>query len=309
MSQKSFASELKTNMSRIRNVRLSRQVLGVILALPAALLLVGLVAYPVLVALRTSLYEVYFFLENEQFVGLQNYVAIFRDPALGRIVNNTLVWTVGSLVGQFGLGLIAALAINQQVRGIQFFRNILIMPYVVPVIAIALVWRWMLDGDFGVVSYALQQIGLIPTDQSPLALLGGAMPSVISASIWRGFPFAMLIYWAALQGIDQEQYDAAKVDGANTLQEFWYITLPNLRNATIVLLVLRGIWTITYFDLIWLITRGGPAGATEHWPIWIYQQAMGLFRFGYASAIGVLMGLVLLVLVVIYVRKSNFGMD
>jgi multiple sugar transport system permease protein len=183
------------------------------------------------------------------------------------------------------------------------------MPYVVPVIAIALVWRWMLDGDFGVVSYALQQIGLIPNDQSPLALLGGAMPSVVSASIWRGFPFAMLIYWAALQGIDQEQYDAAKVDGANTLQEFWYITLPNLRNATIVLLVLRGIWTITYFDLIWLITRGGPAGATETWPIWIYQQAMGLFRFGYASAIGVFMGVLLLIIVVIYVRKSNFGMD
>ncbi|MFN2305311.1 MAG: carbohydrate ABC transporter permease, partial [Anaerolineales bacterium] len=281
----------------------------VILALPAAVLLIGLVAYPVLVAVRTSLYEVFFFLDSEQFVGLQNYIAIFRDPSLGRIVTNTLFWTVGSLVGQFGLGLIAALAINQQVRGIQFFRNILIMPYVVPVIAIALVWRWMLDGEFGVVSYALQQIGLIPVDQSPLALLGGAMPSVISASIWRGFPFAMLIYWAALQGIDQEQYDAAKVDGANTLQEFWYITLPNLRNATIVLLVLRGIWTITYFDLIWLITRGGPAGATETWPIWIYQQAMGLFRFGYASAIGIFMGVLLLILVVIYVRKSNFGSD
>jgi multiple sugar transport system permease protein len=296
-------------MSRIRNVRLSRQFLGVILALPAGILLIGLVAYPVLVALRTSLYEVFFFLDSEQFVGLQNYIVIFQDPSLGRIVTNTLVWTVGSLVGQFGLGLIAALAINQRVRGIQFFRNILIMPYVVPVIAIALVWRWMLDGEFGVVSYALQQIGFIPTDQSPLALLGGAMPSVISASIWRGFPFAMLIYWAALQGIDQEQYDAAKVDGSNSLQEFWYITLPNLRNATIVLLVLRGIWTITYFDLIWLITRGGPAGATETWPIWIYQQAMGLFRFGYASAIGVFMGLLLLILVVIYVRKSNFGMD
>ena len=296
-------------MSTIRNLRLSKPILGVILALPAAVLLIGLVAYPVLVAVRTSLYEVFFFLDSEQFVGLQNYLAIFRDPSLGRIVTNTLFWTVGSLVGQFGLGLIAALAINQQVRGIQFFRNILIMPYVVPVIAIALVWRWMLDGEFGVVSYALQQIGLIPVDQSPLALLGGAMPSVISASIWRGFPFAMLIYWAALQGIDQEQYDAAKVDGANTLQEFWYITLPNLRNATIVLLVLRGIWTITYFDLIWLITRGGPAGATETWPIWIYQQAMGLFRFGYASAIGIFMGVLLLILVVIYVRKSNFGSD
>lgn len=296
-------------MSTIRNVRLSKPILGVILALPAVVLLIGLVAYPVFVAVRTSLYEVFFFLDSEQFVGLQNYIAIFRDPSLGRIATNTLFWTVGSLVGQFGLGLIAALAINQQVRGIQFFRNILIMPYVVPVIAIALVWRWMLDGEFGVVSYFLQQIGLIPVDQSPLALLGGAMPSVISASIWRGFPFAMLIYWAALQGIDQEQYDAAKVDGANTLQEFWYITLPNLRNATIVLLVLRGIWTITYFDLIWLITRGGPAGATETWPIWIYQQAMGLFRFGYASAIGIFMGVLLLILVVIYVRKSNFGSD
>ncbi|HMN15437.1 MAG TPA: sugar ABC transporter permease, partial [Bellilinea sp.] len=185
-------------------------------------------------------------------------------------------------------------------------RNLFLLPYVIPAIALALVWRWMLDGSFGIVSYGLQQLGLLAADQSPLAIPKGAMVSVILANVWRGFPFVMVTYWAALQAIDEEQYDAAKVDGANVLQEFFAITLPNLKNATIVLMILRGIWTFTYFDLIWLITRGGPAGATEHWPIWIYQEAMGSLRFGSAAALGVLMALGLFVLIAAYARISGF---
>ena len=248
-----------------------------------------------------------FFSGTRRFIGLANYVTIWQDPALWRVVTNTMVWTIGSVVGQLSLGLVAAVALNASLPGMRLVRGLLLIPYVVPVIAVALVWRWMLDGSFGIVSVALQGMGLLVRDQTPLGVPGGAMIAVIIANVWRGFPFAMLVYWAALQSIDPEQYDAAQVDGAGLAQQFWQITLPHLRNATLVLLVLRGIWTITYFDLIWLITRGGPGGSTEHWPIWIYQQAMGSFNFPYASAVATVLGLVLLVFAVGYVRMTRFG--
>src|SRR5262249_16988886 len=146
----------------------------------------------------------------------------------------------------------------------------------------------------------LQASGVLPHDQSPLALPDGAMVSVILANIWRGFPFVMISYWAALQGIPAEQYEAARVDGAGLWQEFRYVTLPNVLAITKVMLVLRLIWTVTFFDIVWLITRGGPGGATEHWPIWIYQETMGFFRFGTGAALAVTLAVALIVFSTLY---------
>src|SRR5262245_2063484 len=212
----------------------------------------------------------------------------------------TLAWTVASLIGQFGLGLGAAICVSRDVPGMRLIRTILLLPYVVPVIAIALFWRWLLDGSYGLVSYLLQAATLLPPNQSPLAIPDAAMASVILANIWRGFPFVMISYWAALQGIPQEQYEAAQVDGAGIWQEFRYVTLPNLLDITKVMLILRLIWTVTFFDIVWLITRGGPAGATEHWPIWIYQESMGFFRFGYGAALALALAIVLMALSAVY---------
>lgn len=298
---------LRPRMPRLE--RHSRAIAGLSFALPAAALIILLILYPVYSALRLSLFEVNFFFGTERYTGLSNYFLIVENDKFWPVLFNTLIWAGGSLTGQFGLGLVAALAINQKVRGLAIIRTILLMPYVVPVIALALFWRWMLDGSFGIVSFAAQGLGVLPPGQSPLAIPSGAMLSVVVANVWRAFPFVMIVYWAALQNIPKELYDAAKVDGANLFQEFRYVTLPGLRNATIVLLVLRGIWTITYFDVIWLITRGGPAGTTEHWPIWIFQEAMGFLRFGFASALGISMGVVLLVLAALYFRASRFGED
>lgn len=267
---------------------------GLSFILPAVLFLLMFVVYPVYDVFRLSLFAVDFATDQERFVGFQNFVRIFQDHRLSGIAWNTAVWTIFSLIGQFGLGLAAALCINQNLPGMKVIRTILLLPYVVPVIVLALFWRWLLDGSFGIVSAVLQSASLLEPNQSLLALPDGAMLSVILANIWRGFPFVMISYWAALQAIPQEQYEAARVDGANVWQEFWYVTMPNLMTVTKVMLILRFIWTITFFDIIWLITRGGPGSATEHWPIWIYQEAMGYFRFGMAAALGVLLAGVLI---------------
>jgi multiple sugar transport system permease protein len=184
-------------------------------------------------------------------------------------------------------------------------RSFLLIPYVVPAIAIALVTRWIFNGDYGIASIWLQNAGLIGFKQSPLALPVGAMAVVIIVNIWRSYPFPMLIYWAALKGINKELYEAAEVDGANKLQSLRFITIPQLRNTTIVLVILRIVWTATYFDLIWMITGGGPAGSTTHLPIMIYLSSFGTFQIGYASAISILLGLVLLICIIFYVKMSG----
>jgi multiple sugar transport system permease protein len=270
--------------------------------LPALVFLLVFIAYPIFDVFRLSLFVVDFATDRERFVGAGNFAQVLRDPKLLDVAWNTFVWTVLSLAGQFGLGLVAALCINRDLPGMSVIRTILLLPYVVPVIALALFWRWMLDGSFGIVSAALQSAGLLAADQSPLAIPQGAMASVVIANIWRGFPFVMISYWAALQGVPHEQYEAARVDGASVWQEFRYVTMPYLAAVTKVMLVLRLIWTITFFDIVWLITRGGPGGATQHWPIWIYEETMGFFRFGAGAALAVLLAAFLIVSGAVYVR-------
>lgn len=189
------------------------------------------------------------------------------------------------------------------------FRTFLLVPYVVPAIVIALVTRWMLSGDYGIISAWLQSAGWLDHRQSLLALPGPALCVVIIINIWRSYPFPMLIYWAALKGIDSAMYEAAKVDGATAWQIFWRITIPQLKDTTIILLVLRTVWTATYYDLIQMITGGGPAGSTTHLPIMIYQNSFGNPNIAYASAISVFLGALMFVFVVIYVKRSDFAED
>lgn len=215
------------------------------------------------------------------------------------------------MVGQIVVGLLFALVISSKhlKKGGTLLRTFLLVPYVVPAIVIALVTRWMLSGDYGIISVWLQNLGLLPHRQSLLALPGPALAVVIIINIWRSYPFPMLIYWAALKGIDGSMYEAAKVDGASSWQTFWRITIPQLADTTVILLVLRTVWTATYYDLIQMITGGGPAGSTTHLPIMIYQNSFGNPNIAYASAISVFLGALMFIFVVIYVKKSDIAED
>ena len=279
-----------------------RKILGILFILPTLLFFIVFIAFPVIYNLWISFYKVNFFENTRIFVGLQNFIELFKSIYFFRNLINTSVWVVGSVIGQIGFGLVAALLINQKFRCVSIVRNFLILPYIIPAISLVLVWKWLLNGEYGVFSYILQGFNIIPYDQSPLALPNGAMISVIVANVWRSFPFVMLVYWAALKGISETEYEAAKVDGAGTIQSFLYITLPHLKQTTLVLLILRTIWTATYFDLIWLLTGGGPAGSTEHFPIWLYKEALGSYRFGFAAAIAIVMSVFLLILIFIYLK-------
>lgn len=271
--------------------------LGLAFSLPAILIFLLVLAYPIFENFRSAFYDVDLAVGDGRWVGFDNFVELTQDRNLRKSLGNTFVWTFGSLAGQLGLGLVAALLIDRPWPGMQWVRQFLLIPYVVPVIASALVWQWLLDGNYGIIGTQFQAWGWLPFGASPLGQESTSLLTVIVINIWRGFPFAMLVYWAALQGIDQGQYEAAMVDGANAVQRFRFVTLPNLAGATVALIAIRGLFTVMYFELIWLTTRGGPAGSSDVLSTYLYRVIMGEFRLGYAAAIAVTVGLVLVFVV------------
>jgi len=285
--------------------QLNQQLLGILFIAPTVLFLAVFVLYPVLYNVWLSFTNAKLLKSTVSFIWLDNYLRLFSSSSFPKYLWNTVVWTVFSVIGQLMLGFCLALLINRKnMRFGTAFRSFLLIPYVVPAVALALVTKWLMNGDYGIISTWLQNFGLIDHRQSPLALPRSAMFVLIIINVWRSYPFPMLIYWAALKSIDEDLYEAASVDGAGSFQSLLHITLPQLRNTTIVLAVLRIVWTATYFDLIWMVTGGGPAGFTTHLPIMIFQASFGTFQTGYASSISVVLGLILFISVAYYVKKS-----
>ena len=279
--------------------------IGLAFSIPVIIFLLVFVLYPVVYNIWLSFTNASLMTGTSEFVGIDNYVRIFSNKLFKKYFWNTCVWTFWSVLGQLLLGLGLALLISRPMRGGTALRSFLLIPYVVPAVALALVTKWIMNSDYGIVSYWMQQAGVLDGRQSLLALQGPAMWVVILLNIWRSYPFPMLIYWAAIKGIDREVMEAAAVDGASKWRTFLHITLPELKNTTIVLAVLRVIWTATYYDLIYMVTGGGPAGSTTHLPILIYQSSFGSFQIGYASAISMILGVLMFICIIFYVSKSD----
>ena len=283
--------------------------IGFLFAVPVIVFLLAFVLYPVLYNVWLSFTDASLIKPTSGFVGFDNYVKMFSNQLFLKYFWNTCQWTFWSVLGQILLGLGIALLITRPMKGGTALRSFLLIPYVVPAVTLALVSKWIMNSDYGIVSYWLQQAGLLEARQSLLAMQGPAMWVVVILNIWRSYPFPMLIYWAALKGVDREMYEAATVDGANKWQTFLYMTLPQLKNTTIVLAVLRTVWTATYYDLIFMVTGGGPSGSTTHLPILIYQASFGSYQIGYASAISMFLGALMFVCIIIYVTKSGVTQD
>lgn len=254
--------------------------------------------YLVIQNIILSFSNYHYLIGRRQFVGINNYRTVLTTKAFWDALRINVILTVTTVVGQLLLGLGAALLIRRSSRLTVILRSIFLIPYVLPVIVTALIWRWLFVDGYGLISYILERIGILPAGGSPLSNPTLALPAVILVNIWRGFPFAMVMYLAALQQIPQSEYEAAKVDGANGVQLFRWITLPHLKSITITLLILRTIWVFNWFDLVYLLTGGGPAGKTQHLPLLVYIAGMGQYQFGYASATAVLMSLGVLLLLV-----------
>lgn len=263
---------------------------------PAALCLAIVLVYPVFANFGYSFTNKSFMFPDTSFVGLRNYSDILSDDVFGfwGSLRTSVIWTFSTVMLQFTVGMGAALLLNQDVPGQRFFRVLLLVPWAFPVIVYAMIWRWMLNDQGGVITWLAVAVGLMP---QPIFLLGDpwlALPAVVCIAVWYGYPFMAASLLAAMQSISEEYYEVAKIEGATAWQQFAHVTVPFLTPVVLVVLVLRTIWTFNAFELIFLLTSGGPNGATLTLPLLAYNLGWQQFLPGKAAAVSVLMIIVLI---------------
>ncbi len=218
------------------------------------------------------------------FVGLDNYSRLVGDERFGGAIVNTLYYTAASVPLTMGIGLLVALLLNNQIRARGFFRTLFYLPVVTPLVIAAIIWKWVYNGDFGLLNYYLIQVGIIDEPLLWLADPNLAMPAVIITSVWKSVGFSMVVYLAGLQSIPEDYYDAAKIDGAVGWQRLKDITIPLLSSTTLFLAVVSVLGAFQVFTEIFIMTNGGPLGRTTTIVYHIYQTAFKFFDMGYASA-------------------------
>lgn len=275
-------------------------IFGITFIVPSILFLILLAGVPVAFAIQISLHDVTLFSQDGAFVGLQNYIALYQNNAFFEAIWTDLVFTVGSVGFQVIAGLTMALALNRSFRGVSLARTLALFPYLVPTIAVALMWKWMLSPVYGVLNAYAIKFGIISESISFFGEPSLAMPMVILASSWKFTSFTVIIFLARLQSIDERMYEQAKISGASVYQMFRGITLPSLRSAILLVVLLRGMFMFNKFDVVWLLTNGGPLGATETLPVYIYRLTFFNYELALGSAAAMNLFLILAVVAVVY---------
>mgnify|MGYP004452198305 FL=1 len=259
------------------------------LLLPVILLLLLFIAYPLVntVALAFQDYRLTS-VQSAKFNGLANFKAIVTDPYFGLILRNSLIFTFVTVLLQFFLGLVLALALNKPFRGRNIYQAIVFLPWSISALVIGFTFRWLYNAEFGPVNDLLIKLGILKEKVSFLGDGKLALLCVISAMVWYGVPFFGIMLTAAFQSIPTDLYEAAEIDGSGAVKKFWYITLPYAKPTIILTLLLRTIWIFNSADLIYVMTNGGPANATHTLASYMFSKAYSTLDFGQTGALGVL---------------------
>ena len=293
---------------RARPVRKKRRHGGFtpwLFAIPALAVYIWFLVYPAFNSLYFSLTDWDGLSPTYNVVGLDNYKAMASDDVVIRAAINNLIWTVVTIAVPVALGLTLAVMLNGKVRGKPVLRMLFYTPGVLPLVAVASIWGWLYNPDYGAVNAALRAIGLDGLAQPWLGQNSTALAAVMVPAIWLRTGFPMLLYLAALQGIPQEQYEAATMDGATRSQQFWHITMPNLKPAHYIVLALSLIDSFKVFDLIYATTYGGPGTATQVMGTWMYFNVFQYYQAGYGTAIAVVITVVAIAVSIPYVRSQT----
>jgi len=255
---------------------------------PTFAVILGMVAYPFFIGIWLSLQSKMVGAPG-RFVGLQNYVELFRNDLFLRTVYNSVVYTVVAVAIKFVLGLTMALVLDQERRFNNFFRTLLFVPWALPVVIVSLSWRWIFDDLSGFLNNFLITFHITNNIISWLSDPNLAMGCVIAVVVWAGTPFYTMTFLAGLQAIPKELYEAAEIDGASIVQQFFYVTIPRLRTIFLTTVMLSTIWTATNLQFVYILTKGGPAGRTEIFPHLSYTLALGAFRLGMGAAVSLVL--------------------
>lgn len=267
--------------------------------LPCLLMLLLVLGFPAFMAVLNSFTPIWS--EVKTFT-TQNYVKLAKDALFWNALAKTLIFVGGTVFLHLVVGLAVAVALNAQIKARRFFRVVAILPWTVPDVISGLVWRFMYNPTSGIINDLLFRMRVTNNYIEWLADPKLALPSVIFADVWRGYPFVMIILLAGLQAIPRELYEAAKMDGASVFKEFRYITIPSLKRIILIAAALDIIWQFRRFGLVYNMTLGGPGHATEILSLYVYKQYFRYFNFEYASAIAVVMAVIMLAISFPYVR-------
>ncbi len=301
------ASVAAPTLPRILGWKQRHQLIGSLFLLPALVFVAIFYVLPILLNLIMSFerYTARSFVTGEApFIGFGNFVRLFSNPDFTVAIQNTVLFTLGSLFFQFVIGLALAVFFNQKFPLSGLLRSLFLLPWLAPILVSGAIWVRLFDLDYGVINFVLRSLGLI---QQPLAWLTDphlAPISVLIANIWIGIPFNMVILYGGLQDIPNTLYEAAMIDGANAWQKFRHVSWPLLRPVSTVVLLLGLIYTLKVFDVIMSITRGGPANVSQTLNTWAYSLSFTNLDFGLGAAAGDILMLVVLVFGLVYLRYA-----
>ncbi|TKJ48148.1 ABC transporter permease [Candidatus Aerophobetes bacterium Ae_b3a] len=283
---------------------MQKKQIGILLCLPSFIIIFFVLGYPLGYSIYISFLKMNIAssLRGPEFVGLTNYVNALYDIKLWAAIGRTAYITVWDVLVGTSLGLLMALLLNTMLKGRGILRAIVLFPFILPPVVNGLIWKWVYNPNYGFLNGFLYQIGIIRNYQSWLSQPWTALHMIILANLWQGTAFAYILYLGGLQSIPLQLYDAAKIDGASRYQTLIRITLPLLLPITLVIVVLKTILTFKLFDLIYVLTGGGPANSTQVITYYIYKKSFDFLEFGGAAALSYILTLLLLVFVYVYYK-------
>ncbi|WP_101295832.1 carbohydrate ABC transporter permease [Halegenticoccus soli] len=279
-----------------------RTLTGMALMVPALVIVAIALIYPFLGAIQISFLNI----GTNEFVGLRHYRWLIGQDVFWAVVGRSVVWTVANLALQGAVGIGIALLLHRHFFGRDAVRTVMLIPFVIPSAVTAISWQWVLNASYGPVNEWLLTLGLLSTPVNPFSEAELAFPTVILINTWRWAPLVALVVFAVLQTIPREEYEAARIEGAGIFSEFYHVTYPHLKDSLLILGLIGFLLTFNIFDLIWLLTKGGPVGVTTTLPVFIYEVAFNLRNIGRASAVSVVLFLLLVVFVALYFRQREF---
>lgn len=286
--------------------RLGRRILPYAMLSPAVLVTLTIVFLPMLQTAWMSLHEYVLFRPKEfKFLGLDNFVNALQDEVFWISLKHTIIWIGVTIPGQMLLGLVTAILLNQDFRWRPLARALIIIPWALPSVVIALMWVWIYDSNYGVLNDFMLRLGMVEQAVPWLADPDLALGAIILTLTWQGFPFFAVMILAGLQSIPKSYYEAASLDGASAWRQFWHITLPGISGVLVTAVLLRTIWVANSFDVIFVMTGGGPGYATYTLPLYAFIKARTNLDFGYGSALAVLFTFLLMGLVLLYLRRTG----
>ena len=294
----------RNEIAKLNSAQAATNRFGIGMLTPTLIVLLVMTAYPLIFTFVYSFTD-YNYLkgtENASFVLFDNYVSLFKNGYFQQAVWNTIKFTILAVVLEMALGLLIAVFVNSLKRGPKIMRTLLLLPYLLPAVTVALSWRMMLSANYGIINQFLKGLGLPVFNW--FMDTKTAFGTILLIDVWQNVPFVFLLLYASLQSVSENQYEAARIDGAGFFQQFWYITLPNIKGSLALCALLRTIDTFRLFEKVNVLTGGGPAGTTTTITQFLYTYGIKSLDFGFGSAGAIVMTLLVLILSSFYIKRA-----